>query len=199
MGRHWWTIGLRGVAAFAFGLAVVLMLPSATTAFLVMLFTAYVAADGFFAILTAERAAKRGGRWWMKILEGMTGLGVAGGILLWPAIAAVAFLHVLSIWAVVTGGLLLAAAHRLSQVHGRWVLALAGAISTGWGILLATIGPDATDEPRAMAAWLVVYAALFGTTLLVLAFHLRRHRHGSREQTARGWRDGRVTRGARPP
>lgn len=186
MGRHWWTIGLRGVAAFAFGLAVVLMLPSATTASLVMLFTAYVAADGFFAIVTAERAAKRGGRWWMKILEGMTDLGVAGWILIWPAIAAAAFLHVLSIWAVVTGGLLLAATHRLSQVHGRWVLAFAGAVSTGWGILLATIGPDATDEPRATAAWLVVYAALFGTTLLVLGLQLRRHRHRSRELAAHG-------------
>ena len=42
MGRHWWTIGLRGLAAFAFGLAVVLMLPSATTASVVMLFTGIV-------------------------------------------------------------------------------------------------------------------------------------------------------------
>jgi peptidoglycan/LPS O-acetylase OafA/YrhL len=87
---------------------------------------------------------------------------------------------------VVTGGLLLAAAHRLSQVHGRWVLAFAGAVSTGWGILLAMIGPDATDEPRATAAWLVVYAALFGTTLLVLGLQLRRHRHRSRELAAHG-------------
>jgi hypothetical protein len=76
MARNWWAIGLRGVATIAFGLAVILTLPSATTASLVTLFAAYLAADGFFAILTADRAAKHARRWWMQILEGLTNLGV---------------------------------------------------------------------------------------------------------------------------
>jgi uncharacterized membrane protein HdeD (DUF308 family) len=199
MARNWWAIGLRGVATIAFGLAVILTLPSATTASLVTLFAAYLAADGFFAILTAERAAKHARRWWMQILEGLTNLGLAGWVLLWPAIAAVAFLHALSIWAIITGGLLLAAARRLSQTHGRWVLAFAGAVSTGWGILLATLGPDAEDEPGATAAWLIAYAVLFGVTLLALGVQLRRRHHRTGNLTTRGWRDGRVTSGARPP
>jgi hypothetical protein len=80
MARSWWAIGLRGVATIAFGLALVLTLPSATTASLVMLFAAYLAADGFFAIVTAEHAAKHARRWWMQILEGLTNLGVAGWV-----------------------------------------------------------------------------------------------------------------------
>ena len=43
--------------------------------------------------------------------------------------------------------------------------------------LLATIGPNATDDPRAMALWLIAYAVLFGVTLLVLGFHLGRRHH----------------------
>jgi hypothetical protein len=53
--------------------------------------------------LTTERAAKHARHWWMQILEGLTNIGVAGWVLLWSAIAAVAFFHVLSIWANVTG------------------------------------------------------------------------------------------------
>lgn len=179
LAHNWWAVGLRGVVTVAFGLTVVAVLPSSTTASLVVLFAAYLAADGFFAVLAARRMARETRRWWTLTLEGLTNLGLAGWVLIWPAIAAVAFLHVLSIWAIVTGALMLGAAHRLSLFHGRWVLAFAGATSTGWGILLATTGPDAIDDPHAMALWLIAYAALFGITLLALGFHLRRRHHQS--------------------
>lgn len=192
-------MGLRGVATISFGLAVVLLLPSSTTASFVMLFATYLAADGFFAVLAATRASRRTKRWWALILEGLTNLGVAGWVLIWPAIAVVAFLHALSIWAVVTGALMLAGAHRLSAFHGRWILAFAGAVSTGWGILLATFGPDATDDPRAVASWLTAYAILFGVTLLFLGAHMRRRHRRSDDLTERAWQSGRLTRGARRP
>jgi uncharacterized membrane protein HdeD (DUF308 family) len=194
MARNWCAIGLRGVATIAFGLALVLTLRSATTASLVTLFAAYLAADGVFAVLTAERAAKHARRWWMQILEGLTSLGVAGWVLLWPAIAAVAFLHVLSVWAIVTGGCCL-----LPRAGSTRRMAVGCMPSPAPGILLATLGPDAENEPGAPAAWLVTYAVLFGVTLLALGVRLRRRHHRSGNLTARGWRDGRVTSGARPP
>jgi uncharacterized membrane protein HdeD (DUF308 family) len=180
LARNWWAVGLRGLATVIFGLVVILLLPSSTTASFIMLFAAYVAADGCFAILAALLAAEgRATRWWTLILEGLTVLVLAGWVLVWPAIAVVPFLHALSIWAIVSGAFMLAAARRLSRFHGRWILALGGGISTGWGILLATIGPDATDNPRAMAVWLIGYAVLFGATLMVPGVHLRRrHREG---------------------
>jgi uncharacterized membrane protein HdeD (DUF308 family) len=183
LSHNWWAVGLRGVATIVFGLAVVTLLPSSTAASLVMMFAAYIAFDGFFAVLAARRAERKTRRWWTLMLEGLTNLGLAGWVLVWPAVAAVAFLHVLSIWAVVTGALMLAAVHRLSLQHGRWVLAFAGATSGGWGALLATIGPNAVDDPHAMALWLIAYAALFGITLLALGFHLRR-RHRQSDSTA---------------
>ena len=78
---------------------------------------------------------------------------------------------------IIAGVLLLAAVRRLSRTHGCWALAFARGVSTGWGILLATLGPNAEDEPGATAAWLIAYAVLLGATLLALGGQLRRRHH----------------------
>ena len=57
VGRSWWAIGLRGTAAVLFAIIILLMPPQAVAP-LVLLFAAYVAADGAFAILAAMRAAR---------------------------------------------------------------------------------------------------------------------------------------------
>jgi uncharacterized membrane protein HdeD (DUF308 family) len=173
LARNWWAIGLRGAAAILF-VIVILCLPSPTIASLVLMFAAYVAADGAFAILAAMRAAPRGERWRLLILEGATNLASAAVVLAWPAIAIAApFVRLACAWAVVTGALLLAAAHRLSHLHGRWVLVLAGVASAGWGALAAAA--DA-GNPHTIRLWLVGYAVIFGGVLLALAGQLlKRH------------------------
>jgi hypothetical protein len=55
--------------------------------------------------------------------------------------------------AIVSGAFMLAAARRLSRFNGRWIPALGGGISTGWGILLATIGPDVRNLHRIRHGW----------------------------------------------
>jgi uncharacterized membrane protein HdeD (DUF308 family) len=70
LARDWWAVGLRGIAAVLFGLGIQ-ALPSPTIASLVLLFTAYVTADGVFAILAGVRAANRIERWWTLIVEGV--------------------------------------------------------------------------------------------------------------------------------
>jgi uncharacterized membrane protein HdeD (DUF308 family) len=92
-----------------------------------LLFAAYVAADGAFAILAGMRAARWGYRWPMLILEGSVNLAAAAAVLIWQAVAAVPLVQIASAWAMITGGLLLAAAHRLSGNEGRWILVGAGA------------------------------------------------------------------------
>jgi len=177
LARNWWAMGVRGIAAILFGLAI-LLLPPPTLASLVLLFGAYVAADGAFAIVAAVRAARRGARWWMLIFEGLINLGVAGAVLVWPLIAAVPpFVPLTSAWAIVTGALMLAAAHRLAGPYGRWFLALGGAVSVAWGILLAAAGPLPGGGSQATGRWLAGYALAFGVALLFVAFYLkRRHR-----------------------
>ena len=63
LARNWWAIGLRGIATLLFGF-VVLALPSPSIASLVLLFTAYVTADGVFAIVAGWRATSQIERRW---------------------------------------------------------------------------------------------------------------------------------------
>ena len=122
LARSWWAIGLRGIATLLFGIAV-LILPSPSIASLVLLFAAYVAADGAFAMLAGWRATSQTERLWTLILEGATNLAVAATVLVWAALAAVPLISLASGWAIVTGALVLAAAHRRSPVGraaGSW-------------------------------------------------------------------------------
>jgi uncharacterized membrane protein HdeD (DUF308 family) len=180
LARNWGAIALRGIAAVAFGLGV-LALPPPTLASLVLLFAAYVVADGVFAILAGARAGSQPERWWTLILEGATNLAAAGAVLVWAAIAVVPLLSLASAWAIVTGALMLAAAHRYSGASGRWLLAFGGGVSAGWGALAVALAPAVGGDLRTAELWLVAYALVFGVTLLVLASGLRR-RHIGPEQ-----------------
>jgi uncharacterized membrane protein HdeD (DUF308 family) len=113
------------------------LFPKPTLGAFVLAFAAYVAADGAMALVTGIRAMRRGELWQTLIFEGAVNLSVTGVVLVWPAMAAVAVVRLTSVWAIVTGALLLAAARRLSVAHGRWLLALAGMISIVWGVLAA--------------------------------------------------------------
>ena len=168
--RNWWVIGLRSAAAILFAI-IILSLPTQAVAPLVFLFATYVAADGAFAILVGMRAPRWGYRWPMLILEGSVNLAAAAAVLVWQAVAAVPLVQIATAWAVITGGLLLAAAHRLSTSDGRWILVVAGVVSAGWGALVAILG---ASDTRTMGLWLVGYALIFGGTLVALAGRWRR-------------------------
>ena len=179
LARNWWAIALRGIAGVTFGLSV-LALPPPTVASLVLLFAAYVVADGALAILAGARASHPE-RWWTLILEGVTNFAAAGAVLVWAAIAVVPLLSLASAWAIVTAAPMLAAAHRFSGALGRWLLAFGGGVSAGWGVLAAALAPSSDGDLRTMELWLVAYALVFGVTLLVLASGLRR-RHAEPDQ-----------------
>jgi uncharacterized membrane protein HdeD (DUF308 family) len=168
--RNWWAIGLRSAAAILFAITI-LSLPPQAVAPLVLLFAAYVAADGAFAILAGMRAPRWGYHWPMLILEGSVNLAAAAAVLVWQAVAAVPLVQIASGWAMITGGLLLAAAHRLSGGEGRWILVVAGVVSAGWGALVAILG---ASDTRSMGLWLVGYALIFGGSLVALAGRWRR-------------------------
>src|SRR5690242_6636982 len=181
-GRNWWALGLRGAAAILFAIAI-FSLPPQAVAPLVFLFAAYVAGDGAFAILGGIRAPRWRSRWPMLILEGFGNLAAAAAILVWQGVAAVPLVQITTAWAVITGGLLLAAAHRVSAGEGRWLLVLAGTVSASWGALLAAIGASNT---RTMGLWLAGYALIFGATLVALAGRLQWHQRNSAARAADG-------------
>jgi len=114
------------------------------------LFAAYVTADGVAAVVAGARAAGRGERWWTLIVEGGANLAAAAAALIWAALAVVPLVSLASGRAVLSGGLMLAAAHRLSASHGRWLLAFGGGVSAGWGALMVAWGrrPTTCAAPR---------------------------------------------------
>jgi uncharacterized membrane protein HdeD (DUF308 family) len=172
LAQNWWAVALRGVFAVLFGL-IALLVPGATILSLVLFFSAYMLVDGVFGIVAAVRAASHGQRWGLLILEGIANIAVGAIAFLMPGLTVVAFVLLLAAWSLVSGGLMLGAAVRLTREHGRWWLALGGVVSVVFGILLA-IAP--IIGAVVLTWWLGAYALMFGIALLVLAFKLRAHK-----------------------
>jgi uncharacterized membrane protein HdeD (DUF308 family) len=169
LARNWWAIGLRGLLAIVFGL-IALVLPGVTMLSLVIVFAAYALVDGVLAIVAAVRSARRHERWGLLVLEGV--VDIAAGVLafLWPGLTILIFVLLVAAWAIVTGGLMTAAAFRLQLDHGRWWLALGGLASFVYGVLLI-IAP--LIGALVLTWWLGAYALVFGVFMLVLGFRLR--------------------------
>jgi uncharacterized membrane protein HdeD (DUF308 family) len=172
LAQNWWAIAIRGVLGIAVGLTA-LVLPAATMLALVLLFAAYMLADGIFAIIAAVRAARRSERWGLMVLEGA--VDILAGVLavLWPGLTVIAFVLLVAAWAVVSGILLVAAAINLNIEQGRWWLILGGLVSVAYGALLIV---TPLLGALVLTWWFGAYALLFGILLLVLAFKLRAHR-----------------------
>lgn len=169
LARNWWAIAIRGVLGILFGL-VALFLPGATMLSLVLLFAAYVFVDGIFAIVSAVRAARVGERWGLLVLEGVVDIATAVIAALWPGITVIAFVLLIAAWAILSGGLMLGAAFRLSGFDGRGWLILGGLVSLVYGAVLI-IAP--IIGAVVLTWWLGAYALIFGVALLVFGFRLR--------------------------
>jgi uncharacterized membrane protein HdeD (DUF308 family) len=172
LARNWWAMGLRGVAAVAFGL-VALFAPGVTMLSLVIVFAALMLADGVLNLIAGVRSARRHERWGMLILQGLASLVAAGVAVFLPGLTVLAFVYLIAAWAVVSGVLAIAAAVRLRGDHGRWWMGFGGFISIVWGLLLA-IAP--LIGALVLTWWIGAYAIVFGVTLLVLGYRLRAHR-----------------------
>jgi uncharacterized membrane protein HdeD (DUF308 family) len=174
LARNWWLIALRGVVAILFG-AIAFVAPGAFVLSLVLFFAAYTLVDGVFAIVGAVRAAQRHERWGFLLLEGIVDIVVGVAAVLVPAAAVWAFVLLLAAWALVTGGLMIAAAFRLHLHYGRWWLVLGGVVSILFGLALL-INPGMSA--LVLTWWIGSYTVAFGVLLLILAFQLR-SRHGA--------------------
>jgi uncharacterized membrane protein HdeD (DUF308 family) len=172
LAQNWWAIALRGVFAILFGL-VALFLTGPTILSLILFFSAYMLVDGIFGIVAAVRAAGRGERWGLLVLEGILDIAVGLIALLMPGLTVITFVLLLAAWSLVSGGLMLGAALRLNRNHGRWWMVAAGIVSIILGILLA-IAP--VIGAVVLTWWVGAYALAFGVVLLVLAFQLRAHK-----------------------
>jgi len=167
--RNWWAFVIRGVLAILFGV-IAFLEPAAALLSLVLIFAVYAVVDGVFAIVSAVRAAKAGERWMWFALEGVVDILAGAVAVAMPGLTVVFFVTLLALWAIITGGFMLAAAFRIDADHGRWWLVLGALASLAYGVLLL-IAP--LIGAVVLTWWIGAYAIVFGISLLIVAFRLR--------------------------
>ena len=167
MAAHWWTLALRGVIAILFGV-LAFVSPGAVMLSLALLFAVYLIVDGVIGLFAAFRTSHADHRWWFLLAEAALSILMGVLALAFPAGAILAFVIVTAVWALMSGGFLLAAAFRFH--HGRLWLAVGGAISIVWGVLLI-VAP--LMGAVVLTWWLGAYAVLFGIVLVAAGLKLR--------------------------
>jgi len=170
LSRLWWLVLIRGLLAIVFGI-LALTWPGITLVTLVILFGAYIFADGVFALAHAIRGGDARESAWVLALEGLLGIGVGLITFFAPTMTAVVLLFYIAAWALVTGVLEVIAAIRLrSEMTGEIWMMLGGLLSIAFAVFLMT-------SPVAGAVALVwaigLYALFFGGLLVALGFRLR--------------------------
>lgn len=173
---------VRGVAAVIFGI-LALAWPEITLLALVLLYGAFALVDGVASLVLALRGRRPpGSKTWTFVVVGV--LGIAAGLVtfFWPAITAVALLIVVAAWAILRGIFEIIAAVRLrKEIEHEWLLALVGALSVAFGVLLIL-------QPAAgllALVWLVgIFAIIAGILYMAVGLRLgqaeRRFAHAHR-------------------
>ncbi len=178
---RWWAMTLRGLLGILLGV-VAFFMPLSTLLALVYLFGAYAFLDGLFNLVAAWRQTTRQKPWWALLLSGIAGIGAAIISFVWPGITALALVYVVSAWALITGGLEVAAAVKLrKEIEGEWLLALSGILSIVLGFLLAFF-PDAGTI--GLVWYLGTYAMVFGGFMIALSLRLRTRQNRDRPSSA---------------
>lgn len=172
LARNWWAVLLRGLIAVVLGILTFWM-PAISLASLVLVFAAYMLADGVLGIVAAMRAARRHERWGWLVLEGLLDIGAGVVALAWPGLTIIVFVALVAAWAIVSGGTMVLAALRFNKRDGRWLMGLAGVLSIAWGVLLA-FAP--ISGALVLTLWLGAYALVFGITLIIFSLRLRKQR-----------------------
>lgn len=171
----WWAMALRGAGAIVLGTLAVLW-PDITLLVLAGIFATYCAVDAVFSIVLAVRGAQRNERWGWSALHGVVALVTAVLTAAYPELTILAFVVLLTAWAVLSGVASIVGALQLKRDHGRGWMIAAGIVSLALGVLLLIfphVGTSALTWMIAFQGWLA------GATLLSVAYKLRL-RHAER-------------------
>lgn len=173
LARNWWAFAIRGIIAIIFGIIAIF---SPATAFLslVLVFGIFALVDGIFSIVAVFVSRAHSESWWWLVIEGVFGILIGIFTLIQPAAMAFAWVFVIAAWAVVTGILEIITAISLRKMitNEGWMI-VGGVLSILFGILVA-FSPG--SGIFAVGLIIGIYALMFGITMLMLAFRLRKHK-----------------------
>ena len=114
LGRNWWLVLLRGIAAIVFGL-LAWAWPGVTLVTLVLFWGAYALIDGVSALVGGWKTKDGGKPMWTVVLVGIVGILAGIFTFLQPGVTAIALLILIAVWAIVQGVLEISAAIRLRK------------------------------------------------------------------------------------
>ena len=167
---RWWAVLLRGIVAIVFAV-LAFAWPGVTLATLILLFGFYALIDGIFSLVTAITGHRDRERRWWHALEGIVGIWAGIVILRAPALTSIMLVFFISIWAMATGFLRIAAAIRLrKEISGEVWLVLSGILSVLFALMLMW-------QPLTgilALVWVIAgYAFVLGIFEIMLGFELR--------------------------
>lgn len=163
---------IRGVLAIVMGVVLV-ALPLSAAFVLAIAFGVYVLVDGVFALIHASRNANpEAGRWWGMVLRGLLGIVVGIFAVVFPSAAAAALGTLIAVWAILAGGLEIAAGVRMHHNAGRETMLIA------LGVLTVVVGALLLFAPiLALVVQIYIFAAyaiVAGIGMIGYAMRLRR-------------------------
>ena len=176
----------RGIVSVIIGI-VAFVWPGVTIGTLIALFAIYALFDGVVNLYLGWNRRLGRNPAWGQLLQGV--LGILAGIvtLVWPAVTAQLLIFFIGTWAIFNGILQIVAAVRLRKIiRGEWLLAMGGAASIVFGLVV--IGRPGVALVG--LSWsLGIYAVLSGLLLIALGMRLRvDFNHVDDELTLPVWR-----------
>ena len=169
--RNWWVFALRGLLAIIFGL-LALIWPEITIITLVILFGVFILLEGILNLVIGIASSETNRRWWVTLLQGILGIGIAILTFIWPDITAIILLYFIAAWALLTGFMQIFTAIQLRRMIEReWMMILSGALSIILAILLFVF----PGESAISLVWLIgIFTIILGILLIILSFRLRK-------------------------
>lgn len=180
LAQSWYLVLLRGLLGVAFGL-LALLFPVPTVLSLVIIFAAYMLLDGASSAVATYRAVQEHKQWGWLLAQSIASVAAAAVVIAWPGISVLVFVLLTAAWAIVSGCLMLAGSYAMHE-KGRWWLAVGGIGSLIYGVLMAILPPIGV---LVLIWWIAAYAFVFGVSLIVLAFNLRKGKALLNEGTSR--------------
>ena len=171
LNKYWWAITLRGIFAVIFAIAAFAW-PGLTFEVMIVFFGAYLFIEGFFAVISAIKAAKHHKSYVLLIIDGFLSLFFGTLIFAWPLFAAKIFVVLFAIWAIVSGFLEIVTGFSSPLIkQAKLIFGISGIFSLILGILILTF------PIGGMVAfiWLIAaYILLFGILQIWLGLKLKK-------------------------
>jgi len=166
----WWLFALRGFLTVIFGL-LALIWPRQAMPGMVVIFGAFVLADGIFGLLAGFGTMGSNERWWMALLQGVAGVIVGSMALMSLDKSAPALAYFIAACVVITGVIELVAAMQLKRaIPGEWSMIYCAALSILLGILLFIVPSAGTQG----LVWVIgLFAFVLGILLIIVALRIR--------------------------